>query len=94
MWKRKREKGDGMGVRVFSVELPLSRDGGKDSYEITTSLLKAAQLKLGFRPGSEELKTSQVQIVRKSFDGRVRGRVGSDKVSPSLSISHEAKKLV
>ena len=64
----------GMRVRLFSVELPLSRDGGKDSYDVTDDLREAAQSKLGYKVSKYPLQKEQIQIIRKSFDGRLRGR--------------------
>ena len=64
-------------LRVFSIDVPLSRDTGKDHYLPHPNLLKAIEGKLKIKEKSSgnsnfKLSVDDVTVVRKSFDGRLR----------------------
>ena len=69
---------DTLALRIFSIEVPLSRDPGKDSSkEVHDALLEKISGKLiQYSQRSNEpalgLVTEQIKVVRKSFDGRMR----------------------
>ena len=63
--------------RFFSVEVPLSLDYGKDNYEIHANLIKAVESKISIDKIKNKFNLSEenIQIVRKSFDGRLRNKL-------------------
>jgi len=80
------QQGDGTAsIRVFSVEVPVSLDPGKDHHTLHDELLKAIESKLAKastnKPKKSKIdnetfavikKSEDIEIVRKSFDGRLR----------------------
>ncbi|KAG5190617.1 hypothetical protein JKP88DRAFT_352619 [Tribonema minus] len=57
-------------LELFNLEVPLSRDPGKDDIGIHDAVLSAISTRLGMRPDMPSLLSADVSIVRKSFDGR------------------------
>lgn len=76
-----------VSVRIFSIEVPLSLDPGKDHHTAHDALMKAIESKL-LKSSNSRLsknlkeketltilkKSEDVEVVRKSFDGRLRNK--------------------
>lgn len=72
---RNREKNSNLGThwRIFNVEVPLNQDPGKDVFAVHESLLSSVIFKLGLNVTTADLlRSSNVSVVRKSFDVRAR----------------------
>lgn len=54
--------------RIYRVEVPLDKDSGKDSYEVSDAVLESTAGALGCQP--EMLPRSGLTVIRKSFDAR------------------------
>ena len=87
-----------LALRLFSIEVPLSQDPGKDSIrEVHDILLEKTDNKLmqcsqGSVTPSLGLSKDQVEIVRKSFDGRIRtSRAGARDTEPRFVYTVDVK---
>ena len=68
-----KEKATSLTWRLFNINIPLSVDPGKDHTSVFPVLARAVEKKLGkLATGKGPSPPSSIDVVRKSYDGRVR----------------------